>query len=544
MKFMDIKHILTALSVSGGILSALAWTCWCPGLILLIAFVPYFLIENYLYLNPQRYRINTYFTYILPGFVIFCIISLAWVRAANIPAVIAVIMEMSFLMSFILWMAHVVRVKAGNTAGISALICFWLAFEYLSNHSVYLSPWVNLGNGLSKDILFIQWYEITGVSGGTLWIISSNLLLTLFLISLSGNKQKSRIYLFIWLSVVIIPSGISILRFYTIGQSDSPPAEVVIIQPDIDPFTEKYTIPFEEQLNKALEMAGNAVTEKTGWLLLPETMVDDPVNEDSLEINRYLIKLRDFAGNHPGLNIVSGLVSLRAYPPADVPPTKSARKIDASGIYYDHFNSAFKIDTGRYPEIYHKSKLVPGIEMQFSAGIRELAEKILPDMGGTLWGYGIQENRSCFRHSYTGQVVAPVICYESVFGNFVADYVRIGAEALFIITNDGWWKNTNGYYHHLSYASLRAIETRRPVARCANTGISCFIDIRGKRIRETEWLTADILKGTIRSGIGETFYVRHGDYISVVAAFASILILLHLLISKLPGYRNNNKKKE
>jgi apolipoprotein N-acyltransferase len=221
MKFRNNKYTLTALSVTGGILSALAWTSWCPGMILLIAFVPYILIENHLYLNPQRYSINAYFTYILPGFVVFCIISLAWVRAANIPAAIAVIMEMSFLMSFILWMAHVVRVKAGNTAGISALISFWLAFEYLSGHSVYLSPWVNLGNGLSKDILFIQWYEITGVAGGTFWILISNLLLTLFLISLSDNKQKNRIYLFIWLSVVFVPSGISISRFYTIEQSDS-----------------------------------------------------------------------------------------------------------------------------------------------------------------------------------------------------------------------------------------------------------------------------------------------------------------------------------
>ena len=531
MKFRKNKYSLIALSVTGGSLSAFAWISWCPGLILLFAFVPYFLIENHLYLNPQRFSINAYFTYILPGFVIFCIISLAWVRAANIPAAIAVIMEMSFLMSFILWMAHVVRVKAGNTAGIASLISFWLAFEYLSGHSVYLSPWVNLGNGLSKDILFIQWYEITGVAGGTLWILISNILLTLFLISLSDNKQKNRIYLFIWLSVVIIPSGISILRFYTIEQSDSQPTEVVIIQPDIDPFTEKYTIPFDEQLNTALEMAGKAVTEKTGWLMLPETMVDDPVNEDSLDINRYLITLRDFAGNHPGLNIVSGLVSLRAYLFADEPPTKSARRIDASGIYYDHFNSAFRIDTGRYPEIYHKSKLVPGIEMQFSAGIRELAEKILPDMGGTIWGYGIQENRTCFRHSYTGQVVAPVICYESVFGNFVADYVREGAEALFIITNDGWWKNTNGYYHHLTYASLRAIETRRPVARCANTGVSCFIDIRGKWIRETEWLTADILKGTIKSGTDTTFYVRFGDYLSIAASLLSLLIFIYSLFT-------------
>jgi len=318
----------------------------------------------------------------------------------------------------------------------------------------------------------------------------------------------------------------------------------VIVQPNIDPFTEKYTIPFKEQLNSALGMAGKSVTEQTGWLLLPETMVDDPVDEDNPGANEYLIILREFAVTYPGLNIVSGLVSLRAYPQSEEPPTKSARIIDDTGIYYDHFNSAFRIDTGNNPDIYHKSKLVPGIEMQFSTGIRKLAEKILPDMGGTIWGYGIQENRDCFTHSVTGQVIAPVICYESVFGNFVAGYVRNGAEALFIITNDGWWKNTNGYLHHLSYASLRAIETRRPVARCANTGISCFIDIRGKRTIETEWLTGDILKGTIRYGKGETFYVRYEDYISIAASVLSVLILIYSLFTASAGQRTGNGKKK
>ena len=111
--------------------------------------------------------------------------------------------------------------------------------------------------------------------------------------------------------------------------------------------------------------------------------------------------------------------------------------------------------------------------------------KLLPSFGGTKWGYGVQKERSCFEHPADSLKIAPVICYESVFGNYVADYVRNGAEAIFIITNDGWWKNTNGYMQHLSYASLRAIETRRPVARAANTGISCIIDIRGKRIKES-----------------------------------------------------------
>ncbi len=135
--------------------------------------------------------------------------------------------------------------------------------------------------------------------------------------------------------------------------------------------------------------------------------------------------------------------------------------------------------------------------------------------------------------------IAPVICYESVFGEYVTGYVKNGAEALFIITNDGWWKNTNGYKQHLFYASLRAIETRRPVARSANTGISCFIDIRGKRIAETKWWTQDVLKGAIIPETRITPYVKYGDYLLRIGPLASIIILLLIFIA-IP-YREKNR---
>jgi len=525
------KYKITAISVAGGITSGLAWTSWCPGLVLLVAFVPYFIIENHIYLNPGKYSINAFFIYLLPGFFIFSIVTLSWVRAANIPAAIAVIMEMSFLMSFIMWLAHVVRTRVGNIAGLTALLSFWLAFEYLSLHSKYLSPWINLGNGLAKDILFIQWFDITGTAGGTLWILLSNLLLTRFLTILFHRKKKNVLVLIIWLSVIIFPSMFSLIRYHTVVQSEKGETEVVLVQPNIDPFTEKYAIPFEEQLNKALMMTKNAVTEKTDWILLPETMIDDPVSEEGTENNSYLQTLRNFAGRYPSLNIICGFVSYRNYPAVKERPTHSARIIDTSGIYYDHFNSAFKIGRGMDTEIYHKSKLVPGIEMEFGSAFGKLIKKILPDMGGTIWGYGTQDQRTCFTHSFNGQIVAPVICYESVFGNYVAEYVRKGAEALFIITNDGWWKNTNGYYQHLTYSSLRAIETRRPVARCANTGISCIIDIRGKRIQQTGWWSKGVLKGNIYSETRTTFYVKYGDYIMKLALLMSILIIVHTFLA-------------
>jgi apolipoprotein N-acyltransferase len=524
------KYILVTLSVAGGVLSGLAWSSWCSGLIMLVAFVPFFLIETWLFENPRQFSRNAFFIYLLPGLVLFSIMTMGWMRVASLIGAICVILGLSFLMAFALWLSHIIRLKAGNIPGFISLITLWLTYELISLNVNIVSPWLNLGNSLAKDIMFVQWYELTGTAGGTLWILLSNLFLSIFIVNHLTGEKRSGIYFFIWLSVVLIPAGISLTRYYTIKAEGTTASEVLIIQPNIDPYTEKFTVPFEDQLQKVITMAKTEATEKTKWIITPETTVDDPVNLDDLDANKYIKMINELIGKYPGVSVVTGMVSYRIYPDQSEPPTKSARKTDSSGSYNDHFNSAFKIDTGNCIEVYHKSKLVPGIEMQFANGPGRLISSILPYLGGTKWGYGMQEERTCFTHNALRQKVAPIICYESVFGSFVTGYVKNGAEALFIITNDGWWKNTNGYKQHLYYASLRAIETRRPVARAANTGISCIIDIRGRRTEESDWWSPATIRADIIPETRITPYVKYRDWLMKISALISVIMLLAIFV--------------
>ncbi len=165
------KYILVALSVTGGILCGLAWTSWCTGLVLLISLVPFFLIEAWLFENQLQFTRNAFFIYLLPGLVIFSILTMGWMRVASLTGAICVIMGLSFLMAFALWLAHIVRLRAGNIAAFISLITFWLTYEFISLNVNIVSPWMDLGNGLAKDIMFVQWYELTGTAGGTLWIL-------------------------------------------------------------------------------------------------------------------------------------------------------------------------------------------------------------------------------------------------------------------------------------------------------------------------------------------------------------------------------------
>jgi apolipoprotein N-acyltransferase len=443
---------------------------------------------------------------------------------------LCIILSSAFLMSFTLLLAHKVRLRLGNVQGYVSFLAFWMTLEFLCFKLAILSPWINLGNGLAKDICFIQWYEVTGISGGTLWILLSNLFLFFFLIKLSGRKKVRLTYLSIWLAIVILPSAASVIRYKTIRISTGNENEAVVVQPDFDPYSEKFTVPFREQLEKIINMADSVVTDKTDWLLTPETTVDDPVDENSLAGNQYVEMIKDFTRKRPSVSVVTGMVTYKSPSSELNSGVDNKRGLKSFSGLNTYFNSALKIDTGADIEIYHKSKLVPGFESIPSKGLISLISRILPKLGGINKGYTAQKERTCFSSSDKSQKIAPVICYESVYGEYVTDYIMKKAGAIFIITNDGWWKNTTGYRQHLSYASLRAIETRRPVVRAANTGVSCFIDIRGKVIKKTPWWKSATLKGTFNPETRITPYVKYGDFLMVTSIFISTIVLVMVFI--------------
>ena len=516
------KYTLTALSVCGGILSGLAWREWCPGIILLFSFVPFLLISNHLSRNPQRYSPNAGFPYFLPGFVIFAIITLGWIRVVSIIAALGVILTAAFMMSLTMWLSNIIRSREGIIQGHLSLIVLWLTFEFVCLKIPVLSPWINLGNGLAKDIRLIQWYDITGTAGGTLWILLSNIVLSELLPMLPARNSKRILFLSIWLIIVLVPSAISVIRFNTIKSSPGPADEAVIVQPNFDPYEDKFIIPFEDQLEKVLGMASPFISPSTDWLVTPETTVYDPVDENNLTEDKYIRIISDFISDRPQLSVVTGMVTF-----SSSSGNAGAGSLKDTRVYY---NSSVKIDTGKILQVYHKSKLVPGFEFIPSTGFFGILSRLLPQLGGQNIGYTPQKTRTCFENRDKSRKIAPVICFESAFGEHVTGFVREGAGVIFIITNDGWWRNTIGYQQHLALSSIRAIETRRPVIRSANTGISCFIDIKGNITSKTEWWVPAVIRGSFVYEDRMTFYVRFGDYLMYISTVLSILTLLVVFV--------------
>jgi apolipoprotein N-acyltransferase len=171
--------------------------------------------------------------------------------------------------------------------------------------------------------------------------------------------------------------------------------------------------------------------------------------------------------------------------------------------------------------------------MPFKAVLKPLLGEVMIDLGGTVSSRKIQENRSVFSNSNSTEKAAPIICYESIFGEFVTEYVQNGATFLAVISNDAWWGKTPGHRQLLSYTRLRAIENRRDIARSANTGISAFIDARGELLQQTAYNTKTILTGKIASRSQLTFYTRFGDLIARWSIFITALFFLLALSGRL-----------
>lgn len=325
--------------------------------------------------------------------------------------------------------------------------------------------------------------------------------------------------------IVAVPIIISLVMYANYTEIEDP-VEVVVVQPNIDPYYEKFDgMTAKDQLEKMLILGEQKLTPNTKFLVGPETALVEGVWEGREEQSRSFVRLRQFLVDYPDLSMVIGLSSYKMYLNGEKPSLTARKYRGKDDMYYDAFNTGMIMEKGKPVVFYHKSKLVPGVEKMPYPQIFGFLEDLAIDLGGISGSLGMQKERTVFFSSKDTIGVAPAICYESVYGEYVTDYVRNGANFIFIITNDGWWYDTPGHRQHNSYARLRAIETRRSVARSANTGISCFINQKGDMQQQTKYGVPTSIRASINANDKWTFYTRFGDYIARVAILLMALLL-------------------
>ena len=531
---IDMKRdniLLCGLSALFAVLMSIPFLIPHTGFIALIGMVPLLCMDRIATILEKKHV----WIYHYAGFVLWNAITTFWVCNATIGGGLFAIFANAFQMSLIFGMFRLSKKRFNGALPYIFLACAWIAWERFYFDAEISWPWLVLGNSFARSIWAVQWYEFTGALGGSLWIWAANLGIFGLLVSLSDG----RIFTWNWKAktaaiaglagILIIPFVISpfIGRQYDMEAEEKLP--VVIVQPNIDPYN-KFTAMtqdqqnaiIEAQLEKALEWRKGDSLAGPLLVVAPETFTGDII-VGQYERSRTWRRFTSFLKDYPGVNMLFGASSYD-YIFSPEAPSHNARNM-GEGLWVESHNSALMIDGTPQTEIFHKSKLVVAVEM---TPYPALFCKI-DDMLGGVMGRCVGQDQISLLHA--GDIpVGSAVCYESVYGEYYTGYVRKGARAMAIITNDAWWGNTPGYKQHLSYASLRAIETRRAIARCANTGISAIISPSGKILQPTPWWEQAVISGQLPLRDEVTFYVSHGDITGRVCTFIFVLLLLALAV--------------
>lgn len=452
-----------------------------------------------------------------------------WIWNASPQGAIAAFLANSLLMCFPWLGFKIAKKRLGTTVGYLSLIAFWMCFEYIHLQDWGLSwPWLTLGNVFATHPEWIQWYSYTGTSGGTLWVLLSNIFVFLLFNEYQKNGRSPLYFkqMLSWLLIIIIPFFLSKYGFKDFSKIKNVVTQsVVIVQPNIDPYEKvsESTGSFESQLQRLISTTTEQIDSTTALVIWPETAIytSSRIDEASLKENYFLFPLFAFLKKYPTATLLTGIESFRMF------PSKTKYSQEYNGNFYESYNGSALLDSNGASAFYHKSMLVPGVETL--PWFLKFIDKWFEKFGGTTAGYAKQKERTVL-HEKNGFNIAPAICYESIYGDFMRKYVKNGANIICIITNDGWWKKTPGHKQHMNYARLRAIETNTWVARSANTGISCFIDPNGRVFKPQPYDTKAAIKMNITiSENSKTFFVKHGDILSKVMTTISILVLLIII---------------
>ena len=515
------KIYLPGLSILSGILLFESWPVSPLTALIFVALIPLLL------LGELVQKKNAYFGYTFLAILIWNASTTWWIWNSTDVGSIAAIIANSLLMCLPWWGYYTYKNRFGRPIGLIALICFWMMFEYIHLNWQLSWPWLTLGNVFASHPDWVQWYEYTGVSGGTLWILIVNILL--FQIWVKSRQQLPTFSLkAIVVLTVSFPYTVSgLMNVMHVSKNQAPgKTNVLIIQPNIDPYQKFEALSIPQSIDKLIRLSEQGLDSSTQLILWPETaLAAGAVQNQTTETPVYK-PVFDFINRHPGVTLLTGIEGFKTY--GNEQYTATARKTP-EGIYYDAFNSAVVITSGEQLQFYNKSKLVPGVESLPT--FLNFMSPVFEHFGGTTGGYGRDTAAVAFRLKYSSYIPAPVICYESIYGEYVTEYVKKGANIITIMTNDGWWGNTGGHKQHLEYARLRAIESRRYVARSANTGISAVIDDRGNILATQPWDKAAWIRYNIPLCTTETFYVRYGDYLYKIASLTAILLIgLNLIL--------------
>lgn len=524
------------LALLSGVLMALSFPeIGQLNLLMGVAFVPLLLLENKLKDSKRAGAKIFGLSYL--SFFIYNVLTTYWIYFADPIASFLAFIANTLLMAITFWFFYFTKKHVGRKQGYIALVFFWLTFEYWHYHWELSHPWLTIGNVFANAPILVQWYEWTGVLGGSLWLLIINILVFFAIQFYSrANTAKQRKFVLVILTIwLAVPITFSFARYYTYN-SQGACFEVVVAQPNLDSYTEKFgpnMLNAAQQMDSIILPVSQVVTPNTQFVLAPETAIPFEFNEADFEAGHPYYDYLEQARSQ--WQVPNFLIGASSYAVFDRKNSSASRELQDGG-YFESYNTSVFWSSDAAPKFIHKSKLVLGVERIPFMKYLPFMENFAMDMGGASGTLGVEEKALNFKRQ--DLTFTSLVCYESIYGGWVADFVREGSQVIFIITNDGWWHDTPGYRQHFAFARLRAIETRRSIARSANTGSSGFINQRGDVLQQSKYGVQLAMREQLCLNGTLTPYVVHGDLIGRISQLAAVLIIILALVRFLRQFGN------
>lgn len=431
------------------------------------------------------------------------------------------------ILPFVLFVTPYIWLKKhGSRYSPVYFISGWMAAEFMQSYFQLGSPFYNLGNNLGKIPHLIQWYEFTGATGGTIWILSVNFLLFSLLKALKNSRKIIFRKSMALTLALVVPVIISLIMFYNYHDKGAK-SEVLIIHPGTDCTKVKYRTNIYELMDIYLGVMLPQLTPNTAYVVLPETAITNAGWVKDLDNNLVFDHFRQMTSAYPGLKLVTGAITYETVSDAKKPD--EYRKIpgirfsEKYKTWYYTYNAALLVQPNQPVQMRTKDGLVP---------YQEYAPypRVLPRLSpvGIDFQFSKRAKNSAVFTDNDRVTTAALICYELVYGRMFARSVRHGARAFFVLLNEGWYiDHPKVPEQFLQLSVIRAIENRRSIAHTSNMGISAFINQRGEVTQRLDSKSPGFLKQDINLNRKITMASAAGNYLEVSALVAAALLIMN-----------------
>jgi apolipoprotein N-acyltransferase len=509
-----------------------AWLCW-------IALTPLLAAIWFSGTNSKRRWLRALSLGYIAGLAFFWTV-FSWLRTVTVPGLVLVGLYMALYFALWSWICGLLRpslrapavvnrwtqpppnesplsrspwLRSTNNLRLAFLLAaVWVAQEWLRSLVFSGWGWNTLGSALHAQLAIIQIAEFTGVAGLSFLVAFSNVILLTtarrFILETQVRPMRPHYDLTLTMAAIVGVMGFG-LRSLQI-QRPAKILNVALVQPNI-PREQKFGAEFAQKTFDQftrLSTPALGASARPDLLVWPESSMPGPVLQDELS-HRFVM---DFSASAK-TDLLLGTIDL-----------------DETSDY----NAALLIsDGGERVQIYHKVHLVPFGEYVPGRHTIPLLARVVGDQVPGDFAFG--KEHTVFHLTNDKALIAPLICFEDTIGDLTRQFVLRGANLLANVTNDGWFLRSAGSQQHLANAVFRCVETRLPMVRAANTGVTCFVNEFG-RITQTlvddhgSQFTDGVLIGEVSIPTGHelTFYVRHGELFAQGCVGLALLTLMIL----------------